>query len=74
MENSPVPSKDEQNTVPVPKPPTANTPEPFVPYVPTVAGEQATSGEYKDEGWSWGGCMLNWIFLVAVRKYVYLFF
>lgn len=47
---------------------TSDLVQPFVPEaeVPTKLDE------YKDEGWSWGGFSLNWIFLLAVRKYMYL--
>jgi hypothetical protein len=74
MENSPVSNQDEQNAVPVPDQALPSAPEPFVPFASAEASGQVKSSEYKDEGWSWGGFAFNWIFLVAVRKYTYLFF
>lgn len=58
----------EQQNVPQP------TIEPFVPQgsasaVPVPQGE----GGYVDEGWSWGSFALNYMFLIAIRKYEYLY-
>lgn len=59
----------------VPSPTDSSVPRPsFEAFVPKSDQQNISSGEYKDEGWSWGGFALNWIFLLAVRKYTYLFF
>lgn len=43
---------------------------PFTPH-----GEEGvkTTDTYDDSGWSWGGCMLNWTFVLAIKKYKLLF-
>ena len=54
------------DSTPVPQP----TPEAPPQYVPAAA---APSSGYNDSGWSWGGFAFNWVFAIALRKYVYLF-
>ncbi len=47
--------------------------EAFVPLDEEKATASTPTGEYKDEGWSWGAMMFNMAFAIAVREYMYLF-